>query len=200
MIAGNYIGTDISGNNDLGNAVNGVDISGGFSSNIIGTNADNVNDAIEANVISGNGADGIRLFNSNNNLIAGNYIGVGQDGLTNIGNGGRGIFLTGISSLNVIGYTPTRANNDELIVGNFVKNNGDTGIGLTASATENRISRNQTANNVDLGIDLDFDGVTTNDDGDADGGANDLLNFPVFTTASLVDDILTIRGLSLIHI
>ena len=194
MIAGNYIGTDVSGNSDLGNLVNGVDISGGFSNNIIGTNADNVNDAAEANVISGNGADGIRLFDSNNNHIAGNYIGVGQDGLTAIGNGGRGIFITGSASSNIIGYSPTQVNNDELIVGNFVKNNGDTGIGLTASATENRISRNQTANNGDLGIDLDFDGVTSNDDGDADGGANDLLNFPVFTTASLVDDILTIRG------
>ena len=61
-------------------------------------------------------------------------------------------------------------------------------------AIQNRISRNQTANNGVLGIDLDFDSVTSNDNGDTDSGANDLLNFPVFTTVSLIDDQLTIIG------
>lgn len=194
VISGNYIGTDLSGNVDLGNNTNGIEITGNFSNTIIGTNSDNINDAVEANVISGNGGDGIRVSNSNNNLIAGNYIGVGQDGSTDIGNGGRGVFVTGTSSLNIIGYTPTRVNNDELIVGNFIKFNTDAGIAVSTSSLQNRISRNQTANNGNLGIDLDFNGVTSNDDGDTDSGANDLLNFPVLTTVSLIDDRLTIIG------
>ena len=35
----------------------------------------------------------------------------------------------------------------------------------------------------DLGIDLDLDGVTLNDTGDGDNGANFLLNFPVLLRA-----------------
>jgi len=154
VIAGNFIGTDISGSGVLGNSVNGIDITGSFNNNIIGTNADNLSDALERNVISSNGGDGIRLFNTTNNLIAGNFIGVGSDGLIPLGNNLRGIFIVGASSSNIVGYHPTMINTDELVVGNFIKNNTQKGIALSDTGTENRISRNQISNNGDLGIDL----------------------------------------------
>ena len=194
VIAGNFIGTDVSGSQALGNSSNGIDITGSFSNSIIGTNADGLSDELEGNVISSNGGDGIRLFNTNDNLVAGNYIGVGADGLVPLGNNLRGVFLVGTSASNIVGYSPSMANADELVVGNFIKNNTQTGIGVASTGTENRISRNQLANNGGLGIDLGFDNVTTNDDGDTDSGSNDLLNFPVISQASLINDNLTISG------
>jgi hypothetical protein len=49
------------------------------------------------------------------------------------------------------------------------------------SGAGNRISQNAIAYNHDLGIDLGGDGVTPNDAGDDDGGANALQNYPLIT-------------------
>ncbi len=193
-ISGNYIGVSASGNTDLGNLTSGLDINGSYSQTIIGTNGDNINDLAERNVISGNGDDGMRFTNSSDNIIAGNFIGLGADGTTAIPNDKRGVFFTTTSANNTVGYDPSMANQDALIVGNRIENNGDTGIGHAGVGTQNRFSRNQIANNQSLGIDLDYDGVTPNDDGDGDTGANDLINFPVITSSLLLNDNLLIQG------
>ena len=127
-------------------------------------------------------------------IIAGNFIGLGADGSTAIPNDKRGIFLTTTSSGNIIGYDPSMANQDELIVGNRIKNNGDTGVSHSGTGTQNRISRNQIEDNVSIGIDLGYDSVTPNDNGDGDNGSNNLLNFPVVTSALLLGDDLLIQG------
>jgi uncharacterized repeat protein (TIGR01451 family) len=78
--------------------------------------------------------------------------------------------------------------------------NGGAGILITgfndtaaAPATANTITENHISGNAGLGIDLDVrvvvagsvgDGVTANDGGDGDTGPNDLLNYPVTTTAT----------------
>lgn len=49
--------------------------------------------------------------------------------------------------------------------------------------THVKISRNSIYGNAHLGIDLEDNGVTPNDPGDADFGGNDLLNFPEITSA-----------------
>jgi len=193
-ISGNYIGVDVTGLSDLGNARSGIDINSDYSATLIGTNGDNVHDGVERNVISGNGDDGIRFSNTDQNIIAGNLIGVGADGTTAIPNDKRGIFFTLGSSDNIIGYDPSMANQDELMVGNVIRNNGDAAFAHSGSGIGNRVSRNQMENNAALGIDLDYDLVTTNDDGDIDVGPNGLLNFPVFTSVVLLDDNLTITG------
>jgi|GEM_PF-6010420 len=193
-IAGNFVGVDMTGNTALGNLSNGIEVNSAYSGTIIGTNGDNINDAIERNIISGNDDDGIRLASTNDNIIAGNYIGIGVDGTTAIPNGKRGVFITLTSSSNVVGYSPLMANSDELIVGNYIKNNGDTGIGHSGTGTQNRYSRNQLENNGTLGIDLGYNSVTSNDDGDGDTGANDLLNFPVLTSVIVSNNDLTITG------
>ena len=59
------------------------------------------------------------------------------------------------------------------------------GVTVAPTSTDNAILGNSITANDGLGIDLgaDYgDGVTANDAGDADSGANDLLNFPVIVT------------------
>ena len=56
------------------------------------------------------------------------------------------------------------------------------------------VSQNQIHDNAGLGIDLNGDGVTANDDCDADDGTNHLQNFPIISTASSVNGKTTITG------
>jgi len=192
-ISGNYIGVDTSGIMPLGNNTIGVEINGDYASNIVGTNGDNVNDDVEGNVISSNGTDGMRIANTDLNVIAGNKIGVGSDGISSLPNNSRGIFITSGANDNKVGYHTAMANQDELIVGNIIKNNIDVGVAIDVGL-RNKISRNQIADNGSIGIDLDYDLVTPNDNGDGDNGSNDLLNFPVFTSVTAMDTFLTIAG------
>jgi uncharacterized repeat protein (TIGR01451 family) len=53
------------------------------------------------------------------------------------------------------------------------------------SANGTIVATNGTAASNGIGIDLNTDGVTLNDDNDADTGANSLLNFPVIETATI---------------
>lgn len=188
FIAGNYIGTDASGFNSLPNDNNGVNIVS-FQSTRVGTNGDGVGDLLERNVISGNDEDGIRIDDADRSLIAGNYIGVTANGLIPLGNNKRGVFITGGASDNVIGHSSSMIQSDQSLIQNVIKYNDDAGIGISDnSSLRNTISRNSIAHNADLGIDLDYDGVTANDNGDADIGSNNLLNFPVLSEVTWATD------------
>ena len=195
LIMGNYIGTDITGNASLGNISQGLDINT-FTSTIIGTNGDGIRDEIERNIISGNTTDGIRISNADRTIVSGNHIGLGEDGITAVGNGSRGIFITVGTQDAIIGYDPSMAVSDPDIVGNKIHHNDDAAVAISSStATKNRISRNSMFDNGAIGIDLDYDSVTTNDNGDGDSGSNNLLNFPVFDLLTLSEDsILTVVG------
>ena len=140
-IIGNYIGVDVTGNVALGNGSHGI-----FLSGILGGNCTvGGSTAAERNVISGNGQAGIDFRDwSANNKIYGNYIGVGADGATAVGNGWHGIRMiqdsaTGITSSNQIGGTnPSN--------GNIIANNGFTGI-YNAGSKFNLFSHNLIYNN-----------------------------------------------------
>ena len=86
-IAGNLIGTDLTGTLPIPNE-SGVVISGGASGNIIGTNGDGSGDAAEANIIAFNLMDGVAITgdNSTGNRISRNSI---------FANGALGIDLGG---------------------------------------------------------------------------------------------------------
>ena len=81
VVAGNLIGTGSTGTVAIAND-SGVKIDSGASGNLIGTNGDGVNDALERNVISGNSLVGIWITGTgtNNNVVAGDYVGTDYTG------------------------------------------------------------------------------------------------------------------------
>ncbi len=137
-VAGNYIGTNANGNSALGNASVGVRIVSA-TSNVIGTNGDGVNDAAERNIISGNTFNGIVFYDSDYNVVAGNYIGTdvsGSFGLANgsAGNWSQGIRISGSSKYNRIG-TDGNGLADEA-ERNLVSGNYSDGIMLRDAGTQ----------------------------------------------------------------
>lgn len=139
-IAGNYIGTTISGTSTLGNEYGiWVEDSPG---NLIGTNGDGNGDAAERNLISGNRRDGILILSSytsdDTNRIAGNYIGTGVSGAYAIPNLGIGIAL--VSSGNIVGTNGD--GNGDAVEGNLISANNFSGISIDIVAENNIIAGN----------------------------------------------------------
>lgn len=174
QIRGNYIGTNASGTADLGNSVDGIRINGASNNVIGGTTVG------ERNLISGNNRYGIVIdaTNAKDNQIIGNYIGADATGTVDLGNSSHGVYIYDASN-NSIGDTTAGSGN--LIFGNDGRG---VAIGNTASTTGNAILGNTIYGNSNLGIDLGVNGVTGNDIGDGDTGANNFQNFPVLTSAS----------------
>lgn len=175
VIQGNYIGTDATGAIDLGNASDGIRLSGASSNTIGGPTS------TARNVISGNGEEGIDIDSStpvSGNVIQGNFIGLNAAGLLNLGNTGYGINIDTNTANSTIGGTAPGA-------GNMIWFNGQGGIRLSGdSGTGNAIRGNSIFSNPGLGIELAPPGVTANDPGDIDTGPNNLQNFPVIDTAT----------------
>ena len=90
----NRIGTTLNGESDLGNALYGIDLTGGIDDTVI-----------RSNLVSGNDAKGIQLVDSgflpiaadgpSGTEIAGNKIGTDKDGTTALGNVQQGIGIQG---------------------------------------------------------------------------------------------------------
>lgn len=135
IIQGNYLGTDSTGTNHLGNGSGGVYIYRSSSNLIGGTNI------AERNVISGGNNHGVIIDNASlpsigtNNAVVGNFIGVASDGITALGNTNNGVYLnTAIG--NIIGGTNSNA-------GNRISANGGSGIYLNgAGSSQNCILGN----------------------------------------------------------
>jgi VCBS repeat-containing protein len=173
LVQGNRIGTDVTGTLDLGNSSEGVEIWDQASGN-----------SVLQNIVSGNDGEGIILsFGVKQSLIEGNLIGVAADGASPLPNGHHGIFIDGGLN-NTIGGTSVGQ-------GNIIAFNGKDGINVSDSSSgADAIFGNSIFSNGELGIDLQSPndtgiGVTLNDAGDADDGANKLQNFPVITDASV---------------
>lgn len=148
-IAGNKIGTDLTGDQALNNAGAGIRISGGVF-NIIGGNT-----PAERNVISGNAGPGLFLDGaSSSNSIFNNYIGADSStGSFNVGNGGDGILAAGSSGNNIGGTFSLQRNiiafnagngiritggNNNVIQSNTLRSNAQNGIALE-DATNTRV-------------------------------------------------------------
>jgi len=193
-IIGNHIGTDLSGTVDLGNS-NGIMIT--TANNYIGgTNPG------AGNLISGNGL-GISIGSAGDlNVIKNNLIGSDITGTLPIPNY-TGIIVLGQENT-IGGLNPGEENliafnlfegiefdgnaSSNQVVGNTITGN-ESGVymryGPWDATVSNAITKNSIYANVDLGIDLEQPpGVSLNDPGDADDGANTLRNFPVFNSVS----------------
>ena len=107
VVAGNYVGLTSAGNAVLGNGLDGIQVTSGPKNTRIGTNADGVNDAAERNVISGNARRGVWLVNAgtDQNIVAGNYIGTDITGTIDLGNADDGVQVAGSPKNNIIGGT-----------------------------------------------------------------------------------------------
>jgi len=136
------------------------------------------------NLISGNGQNGVKISGTNaaDNWVNGNYIGTDASGTADLGNTQHGVYIEDAAD-NRIGSSS----------GNRIAYNGDVGV-LVKSGTKNLIWYNSIFSNTGLGIDLGEDGVTANDAGDPDTGANNLQNFPVLTSAVPQSGATTIQG------
>ena len=185
LVKGNYIGTDITGTVALGNGV-GVDIRSDSpdlpsTGNVVGGT-----DAGARNVISGNSTGvSIEYPGTTQNVVAGNYIGTDTTGTAPLGNTQRGVYIFHTTGNNVIGGTAPGA-------GNVIAYNGGAGVLIgnapfnPPAGSGNSVLGNAIFSNGGLGIDLGAAGsITPNDPDDADTGPNDLLNFPVLTSAVL---------------
>ncbi|MFY9607363.1 MAG: C25 family cysteine peptidase [Blastocatellia bacterium] len=171
LVQGNFIGTDVTGSNDLGNDQSGVALNDAANNTIGGTVAG------AGNVISGNGGDGVRinLATATGNLAQGNKIGTKADGATSLPNSSNGVFVLNSASTNTIGGVAGE--------GNIIAFNLGAGVKVE-TGTSNAIMSNSIFLNGGLGIDLGPAGLTANDVNDGDGGANNLQNFPVLTSAN----------------
>jgi alpha-tubulin suppressor-like RCC1 family protein len=209
IIQGNLIGTDYTGQQDLGNFGllltfgDGVWLHGTTGNLIGGTEAG------EGNTISGNFGAGVRLTTAaggielgergaippsyDNNFVQGNLIGLRSDGSGALGNDGPGVMLEGNITGNTIGGEFSAA-------GNVIAFNKGDGIEVKSYdpppieeppsdppveiPESNRFTYNRIYSNGGLGVDLEPDGVTANDAGDTDDGANDLQNHAVLESAT----------------
>ncbi|NBC17999.1 MAG: T9SS type A sorting domain-containing protein, partial [Bacteroidetes bacterium] len=90
-IEGNYIGTTTTGNGALPNGGPGIEV---FTQATIGGFKEDEACEQPCNVISGNGGPGIFVRReATGTVIQGNMIGIGEDGLTHVGNGESGILV-----------------------------------------------------------------------------------------------------------
>jgi hypothetical protein len=179
LVAGNFIGTRADGGAALANGSSGVLVDGA-PGNTIGISN------VLPNVISGNGADGVLIngAGATGNLLRGNYLGAGVTGMTAVRN-----TLAGLAILS----SNTTAGGSTVGQRNSIAFNGSNGV-TVGSGAGNRLMRNPIFSNTALGIDLGGDGVTLNDAGDADTGANGLQNAPVLVSATTDSSSSTIAG------
>ncbi len=159
VVAGNFIGTTVTGNIALGNGstyvgvgdddINGgVLIDGGATDNLIGTSGHDADDAGERNVISGNVSTGIVLSGTSGNVVAGNYLGTTASGEGALGNGtyGDGVDIVNGSSGNWIGVNSAAGPGTESAdQGNLISGtnpNDGWGVSIDATSSDNVIAGN----------------------------------------------------------
>jgi hypothetical protein len=100
IVSGNYIGTDATGTQALGNGETGVAVSYGSQNNTIGGDTEG-----ERNIISGNDGDGVSISedDTTNNTVSGNYIGTAVSGAQALGNDGDGVQVSAGAQNNTVG-------------------------------------------------------------------------------------------------
>ncbi len=150
VVAGNFIGTDLSGTVAVPNYA-GVEIDSGATGNLVGTNGDGVNDALERNIISGNLFAGVWMIGTgtDNNVVAGNFIGTDVTGTSAVGNGSKfvasgdndingGVVIDAGASDNLIG-TAGQDGSDDAHQRNVISGNAYTAIIIAGAGTTGNV-------------------------------------------------------------
>ncbi len=137
-LSGNYIGTDVTGTQALGNAEAGVWIGDGAQFNFVGGTTPG-----EGNLISGNFQSGVNLSHSDTmrNAIVANHIGTDFSGTRDLGNIGDGVSVHAGAGPNTIGP------------GNIIAHNEGSGVRVHGSDSwGNTITANSIYSNGGVGI------------------------------------------------
>jgi thiol-disulfide isomerase/thioredoxin len=118
LIEGDYLGTNVSGKDALGNG-NGVTIDGSANNTVGGTVPGS------RNIISGNQSGGVLItgLGATGNVVLGNYVGTDATGTNALGNGGEGVFIVSSGGANTIGGAAPGARN-------IISGNGSYGVNL----------------------------------------------------------------------
>ncbi|HEY6277758.1 MAG TPA: right-handed parallel beta-helix repeat-containing protein [Streptosporangiaceae bacterium] len=124
---GNFIGTTGSGDGRIRNGGNGVWIDGASSNSLVGCKVVN-NPFVYYNVVSGNGQNGLRITNSDNTTVQGNFFGIGANNTTIVRNRLNGIEVDGTSADTQVGGV--------IPLGNVSAGNGQNGIEVTGKASK----------------------------------------------------------------
>lgn len=150
-IIGNYIGVDVSGQLPAGNFRQGILIGLEAQNNWIGGTAPG-----EGNVIAYNGLGGVRIDAPNNHL-AGNLIGIGANGSTQLGNQSNGVRIGGdhntVGPNNLIAYNQHSGllllGASTSVLSNTIEANGRSGVcvsGPGATIEGNTVQHNGNGN------------------------------------------------------
>jgi hypothetical protein len=186
-IQGNFFGTNMSGTMLAPGA---PDMRGGDSIIIGGVATIGGASPGAGNVISGFGRR-VRIYGGTITL-QGNYIGTAVDGVAPIASGSVGVRVENDAVVTIGG---TGAGQGNVIANNFVPG---VVVRNTARVTieGNSIYNNgiDPSTNGYPGIDLNDDGITLNDPGDADTGPNNLQNFPVLKATTVTAGAVRITG------
>ena len=147
VVAGNWIGTNAAGTDALPNGADGVAIASGSYTNWIGVNSVyGPENAAQGNVISGNSGYGIEITGSgtNNNVVAGNLVGLNASGTTAIANANFGVFVTGGAANTQIGTNPINPNALER---NVVSGNDNDGVHIQSTGPGTVVAGNYIGTN-----------------------------------------------------
>ncbi|MGO9923793.1 MAG: beta strand repeat-containing protein, partial [Isosphaeraceae bacterium] len=151
LVAGNYIGTDVTGTAALGNGLDGVLIDASASDNTIGGTT-----AAARNVISANAYSGVEIDDANDNVVEGDFIGTDVTGTVALGNNvigkadglgefAGGVFLGNDASGNTIGgLTATPGTS----AGNLISGNTYAGVSMYNAGPNNLVAGNLIGTNV----------------------------------------------------
>jgi CSLREA domain-containing protein len=194
----NFIGGTNFGEGNVisGNSADGLEITGGASNNLVQANLIGLTaDGLGA---LGNSGSGIEIYSvaapgsSDNNIGGQPFIGARPNRAAFAA--AAGCAHAGASGKRMTTLTSSPASPQGISsAANIIANNGIDGVRISNPLdVNNLISENSIFSNAGLGINLGVDGVTANDTGDGDDGANHLQNFPVITVAAA--DTQTISG------
>lgn len=179
FLAANFIGTDVTGVVDLGNAGDGIAVVQAYRTVVAGTFV-NLPPFVFKNVISGNEGNGIRVTDANDTVIHANFLGLGADNATPVGNTLSGLLVEGKSQGTIFGgiiplgnvaagnfrhgveivdqargtllyntFAGNAAFNAQVAVGNALD-----GVNVTSTGGKTRMITNVVSGNLDDGIEI----------------------------------------------
>ncbi len=170
VITGNYLGTNSAGTGAVPNGYSGASLYGGASENTVGPN----------NVISGNSFQGVLIAdpNTDDNVVAGNLIGLNAAGSAALPNGWSGVELAQGAQGNTVGGFSVAARN-------VISGNTNQGVSLNGANTMgNRVAGNYIGTNAAgtavmgnawPGVEI-FSGASANTIGGVESGAGNVIS------------------------